>query len=428
MKRFSIAMLLVATLASAVLAQNDTAAWIAWTRANHFPIASVVSTPQDDFADLRFFKNVIGERRLVQLGESGHGVGQFDSAKVRLIKFFHEQMGFDVIAFESSIYECFAANTNATNPVDMLQRSIFTVWATEEVLPLFDYIQATQRSDHPLLLAGFDTQISSPRGVADRPAFLRRVIAAIDSGYADEVASFDTTFVNALRGTRSDPAKWDESEAFYDRLDQFFREHHDELVEAFPGDPTPLIAERAAYSMVRYIRQLRAQAARPTDVGPEGAGAIRDAGMAENVTVLARDVYPDRKILIWAHNFHIRYANASTTSIQPTMGAVVAERFRPDLYTIGLYMNSGSAAYNDRTIYLINPAISGSMEWVLANTGPAALFVDFLQQGQEQGNGWMFQPVYTREWGTSPLTLVPREQYDGVLLIDRVTPPNYLRF
>jgi len=425
MKRFSIATLLVATLASAVLAQNDTTAWIAWTRANHFPIASIVSTPQDDFADLRFFKDVIGERRLVQLGESGHGVGQFDSAKVRLIKFFHEQMGFDVIAFESSIFECFAANANATSGVDMLQRSIFTVWATEEVLPLFDYIQATRRTDRPLLLAGFDTQISSARGVGDRPAFLRRVVAAIDSDYADEVASFDTTFVTR---TRSDPSKWDESEAFYDRLDRFFGEHHDELVEAFPGDSTPLIAERAAYSMVRYIRQLRTQAARPTDVGPEGAGAIRDAGMAENVTALARDVYPERKILIWAHNFHIRYANASTTSIQPTMGAVVAERFRPDLYTIGLYMNWGSAAYNDRTIYVINPAISGSMEWVLANTGPAALFVDFLHQRQEQGNGWMFQPMYTREWGTAPLMLVPREQYDGVLLIDRVTPPNYLRF
>ena len=150
--------------------------------------------------------------------------------------------------------------------------------------------------------------------------------------------------------------------------------------------------------------------------------------MAENVTVLARDVYPERKILIWAHNFHIRYTNASTTSIQPTMGAVVGERFRPDVYTIGLYMNRGSAAFNDRTIYVINPAISGSMESVLANTGPAALFVDFLHQRQEQGNEWMFQPVYTREWGTAPLMLVPREQYDGVLLIDRVTPPNYLRF
>jgi len=65
---------------------------------------------------------------------------------------------------------------------------------------------------------------------------------------------------------------------------------------------------------------------------------------------------------------------------------------------------------------------------VLANTGPAAWFVDFLHQRQEQGNGWMFQAVSTREWGTASLMLVPREQYDGVPLIDRVTPPGYLRF
>ena len=189
-----------------------------------------------------------------------------------------------------------------------------------------------------------------------------------------------------------------------------------------------MIAERATFSMVRYIRQLRAQTAGPTDYGPEGAGGIRDAGMVENATMLARDVYPQRKILMWAHNFHIRYANASTASIQPTMGAIVAERFRRELYTIGLYMNQGSAAYNDRTIYAITPAITGSMEWVLANTGPAALFVDFLHHRQEPGNEWMFQPLSTREWGTAPLMLVPQEQYDGVLLIDRVTPPNYLRF
>jgi erythromycin esterase len=49
-------------------------------------------------------------------------------------------MGFDVIAFESSIYECFAANTAVTS-TEMLSGSIFGVWATEEVLPLFDYIK-----------------------------------------------------------------------------------------------------------------------------------------------------------------------------------------------------------------------------------------------------------------------------------------------
>jgi erythromycin esterase-like protein len=49
-----------------------------------------------------------------------------------------------VMALESSIYECFAANT-ATSSTDMLSRSIFAVWATNEVLPLFEYIRDTQR-------------------------------------------------------------------------------------------------------------------------------------------------------------------------------------------------------------------------------------------------------------------------------------------
>jgi erythromycin esterase len=422
-KRVVLAILIIA-LPAVGHAQSDDASWVAWTRQHHFPIASTTARPNDDFADLQFLKTVVGDRRLVQLGESGHGVAEFDSSKVRLVKFFHEQMGFDVMAFESSIYECFAANTASTGTT-MLIGSIFAVWAADEVVPLFDYIRATQQTDHPLILGGFDTQISSARGVAERPAFFRRVIAAVDSDYADEVAAFDADFV--LR-SRSDPSKYDASEASYDRLDTYLVDNRDRLAAVFPGDPGPIIAERAARSMVLFIRQLRATAARPNDTGPEGGGAIRDAGMADNLTVLARDVYPDRKILIWAHNFHVRYDNAATAAVQKTMGSFIVERFRPDLYTIGLYMNQGTAALNDRSLYVIRPAATGSMEWVLANTGPPALFVDFLHQAPEPGNGWMFQSILTRDWGTISLPLVPRDQYDGVLLIDRVTPPNYLRF
>jgi erythromycin esterase-like protein len=356
LKRLGLAILV--TLPVALLAQSDATTWVVWTRQNHFPVLSVVATPNDDYSDLQFLKPIIGSRRLVQLGESGHGVAEFDAAKVRLIKFFHEQMGFDVMAFESSIYECVAAGT-ATGSVDMLAESIFTVWATEEVVPLFEYILTTQRTGRPLILAGFDTQTRSARGLAQRPAFLRRIVAAVDVGYADEVAAFDTDFV--LR-SRRDPSKYDASEAFYDRLDTFFKDNRDRLAQAFPGDPRPIIAERTAYSMVQF------------------------------------------------------------------MGSFIAERFRTELYTIGLYMNQGLAALNDRSIYAIRPAPNGSMEWVMASAGPSALFVDFLHESLESGNEWMFQPVETREWGVSSLALVPRDQYDGVLFVDRVNPPKYLRF
>ena len=77
-------------------------AWDQWVRSNHYTVRSLTSTRTDD---LQFLKKVIGNRRLVQLGESGHGVREFNIAKVRLIRFLHEEMGFDVIAFESGLFE-----------------------------------------------------------------------------------------------------------------------------------------------------------------------------------------------------------------------------------------------------------------------------------------------------------------------------------
>lgn len=424
MHRRLLAAIALIALAAGVFAQSGRTEWVVWTRAHHFPIESIASTPSDEYTDLQFLKEVLGDRRLVQLGESGHGVAEFDSVKVRLIKFLHEQMGFDVIAFESSIYECFTANAEVSS-IEMLRGSIFGVWATEEVLPLFDYIKESQKTEHPLTLAGFDTQISSARGAAARPAFFRRIVSALDPDYAEEVATFDADFV---RRSFDNASATPRAQQFYERLEGFLRSNREPLVAAFPGETAPAVAERTAWSMILYIRQLLAFAERPNDSSAEGGVAIRDAGMADNLTALARDLYPNRKILIWAHNFHIRHANASTPSTVRTMGSWIAERFRPELYTIGLYMNRGNAAQNDRAIYLINPAPQGSMEWVLASAGPPALFVDFLHVTGESGNAWMFQPVVTREWGVNALTLSPREQYDGVILIDRVSAPNYVRF
>src|SRR5262245_47146742 len=103
-------LVLALALSTAVSAQSGNASWVAWARDHSFPVASIAPSATEEFADLQFLKQVIGDRRLVQLGESGHGVAEFDSAKARLVQFFHEQMGFDVIAFESSMYECFAAD------------------------------------------------------------------------------------------------------------------------------------------------------------------------------------------------------------------------------------------------------------------------------------------------------------------------------
>jgi erythromycin esterase len=339
-----------------------------------------------------------------------------------------------VIAFESGLYECYGANNAVERAADIsaltLMRScIFGVWHTDEVLPLFEYIKSTQGTSRPLTLAGFDTQMSSAIGSSTRPAFFAELVRAIDPGRAAEVQSTDQLHITSLYSAGSSnyaSAQQARLTEFYGGLELFFQQHRDALAERF-GAAAPLVAEKAAFSMLRYMEQMRAGFAPTADRYASG-GAIRDFGMANNLTFLANDLYRDKKIMVWAHNFHIRHDHMATSSFaQPTMGQWVRERFRDQLYTIGLYMNRGTAATNARVVYTIDPAGENSMEWIMTSAAAPVLFIDFLKQERSAGTSWMFEQTSQREWGREPaFNMIPRDQYDGVLFIESVRAPSYI--
>jgi erythromycin esterase len=113
------------------------------------------------------------------------------------------------------------------------------------------------------------------------------------------------------------------------------------------------------------------------------------------------------------------------------MGTWLAERFRDELYTIGLYPNRGTVP-GTRTLFSIEPAEPGTMERLLSDAGPAQLFVDLLHQPPSAGARWMFEPMLSRDASISgpqamlPVLIVPRDQYDGLLFIDRVSAPRFI--
>jgi hypothetical protein len=76
---------------------------IAYLKKHAIPVRSI-DAEDGNSADLEPLREVIGNRRIVMLGESTHGDGATFAAKIRLIKFLHERMGFDVLAFESGFY------------------------------------------------------------------------------------------------------------------------------------------------------------------------------------------------------------------------------------------------------------------------------------------------------------------------------------
>ena len=106
MKRLAFILSFCVLLLARLDGQSSTSRWAVWARQHANPISALQSNADDAFEDLQFLKTVLKDRRIVQLGESGHSVAEFNQAKVRLRKFLNQQMGFVVIAFESDLYEC----------------------------------------------------------------------------------------------------------------------------------------------------------------------------------------------------------------------------------------------------------------------------------------------------------------------------------
>jgi len=400
-------------------------AWAAWIKENYIPVRSLTSKY---FSDLQFLKPLLEGRRIVQLGESGHGVAEFNKAKVRLIKFLHQEMGFQVISFESSFFDCFYSNEHEDefSAATLMRQSIFGVWHTEEVLELFEYIKETKETENPLILAGFDIQFSG-QASANRPEFFRDIINVIDSNYAQTIYELEAEFrtkkseldyTGLQKYIRSNVVRLIES---YEALVAFFDNNMDTLKDAFSDKPLyPLIARQSAWSMIQYISLI---------IEANGLQGIyiRDRGMGINLSTLANTIYPGKKIIVWAHNFHIRHNQEAVNSTPvKTMGTWVAEEFKPILYTIGLYMYRGSAAYNNRDIYNIPTPYPNSLEAICYRARCKFLFVDMLNEQLNTGNSWMFECIYARSWGKGNFMMILRDQYDGILFIDTVNPPSYI--
>ena len=392
--------------------------WVEQARRTAFPIRSL---DDDDVSDLAFLPDLIGDRRVVQLGESGHGVSEFDRAKVRLIRFLHEEMGFDVVAFESSLFECWQADrgADALSARELMESCIFGVWHTEEVRELFRYIKKTRGTAHPLRLAGFDVQTSS-RTAGTRPDFWRALLAPVDTARAARAARLDSTFlaIQGDAGTLAD--RRDELLTSYRELESFLDRSEAPLLRAHADSAEVVgVARRLATSTLHFIRQLTAEGVERT--------AARDEGMARNLDFLLTELYPDDKVVTWGHNSHLRYANQEVeTSPMRTMGSWVAETWRPRMYTVGLYMRWGRAANNSQTIYNVVASSTGSLESILGHVGEPYLFVDLDTTGRGENGRWVREPITTKTWGQSDVTMILSHQYDAILFIDRVNPPAYL--
>ena len=394
------------------------------------PGAHEIEIDGTDFSDLTFLVPLLKDVRIVQLGENGHGASEAMRVRARIAHFLIEQLGFEVVAFESSLFLTHLANQRLAEMEAQraLTSSLVGVWHTREVLPLFELMRARRAGSKRIELAGFDVQpIGGNR--KQRPAFFGDLAKKIDPEYATTVAALDQEFLEAYARPSAQRreflrANGERLASGYDRLAVFLEKHQPQLKDE---SNTALVARQEAKSAAAYVRFQSA-----TDMTQYAE--IRDEAMFANLKFLAEELYPGRKVIAWGHNYHLRHDNAAipaTKDIFPgvkarSMGTWTRAHFGRRVYTIGQYEQTGTAVDNSRKEYSIAPPAPGTLEARLEPPAGKALFADIKAASESTAGAWLKQPVGARFNGRHPETLEPADQYDAVLIVRSVKPPTFL--
>ena len=412
-------------------ANEAVAEWKDWVNDHAYKLTSIQRTT--DFDDLEMLKPLLHDKRMVFLGESSHGVAEFSLAKTRLIQFLHQEMDFNVLAFESGLGNIMDAygNIDQQSAEQTMKEAIFGVWWTKETLPLFDYIKASQTTDQPLSLVGFDMQLQGMFTNGDwlQNKQLAKQFLTVEEQLVDWSSSED------IEGYRQAKPKLI---TVYTDVKSQVKQQEQVLKAAYPNEPHIVkLMERTLAQRIHVAEEyielniqsnIELKQNNPTTFYK--TMEWRDQAMVENLLWLANDVYPNEKFIVWAHNDHIRKAHSEvmgTPYSVKMMGELLPEAKKKSSYVLGLYMGSGESVSNARDVLPVLPVKRGSMEDILAAANAPYTFIDMRYRQNERGNSWMFEPRLSYSWGLIEESFVPQEQYDGILLIDKATQPTYIK-
>jgi erythromycin esterase-like protein len=150
-------------MVAAVVAQSTepTASQLAWLKATAIEVKAV--EPGTSFGDLQKLKAVIGDARIVSLGEATHGTREIFQMKHRLTEFLASELGFTIFSIEANMPEAYRLNdyvlTGSADPKALMKGMYFWTWNTEEVLAMVEWMRQFNASgEGRIQFTGFDMQ------------------------------------------------------------------------------------------------------------------------------------------------------------------------------------------------------------------------------------------------------------------------------
>ncbi len=428
LQRDLVANLMVTALASLLLVnsvQRDKATSLALLSSD----LRTIDPRNEDFSDFEPIKKAIGSSRVVLLGEQSHGDGATIAAKIRLVKFLHQKMGFDVLAWESGVYSCSLADRNAkdpTKPASTYSEGIFGIWTTGGLFPILaDYVKSTQSTASPIQTCGFDCQFSSKNSGSMFIAELRKALT--EKGCGAEVSNIEE-FLITKKGSISQEEQ--------SRLGKDTLKVSKALMVRDQGD-TNAILRQAVLALPALAKSNDLAALYSTlfsdpktkKLIPAELGNVRDKSMADLLDWTVNTRYKGHKVIVWAASSHIsRNIGKNRPYMELNrqegnllmMGDTVFSRMKNQAYSIAFVAYEGKAGnpFMPKPMEIPQPA-KDSIEWMFFQSEKKFKFLDFRSLPKSL---WLHDPLQMSPMGYAPVTTKWPSHFDGVFYTRTMFP------
>src|SRR5262245_505413 len=299
-----------------------TSAETKWVKDHAIPLKT--SDPNAALDDLDPVGAIVGDARIVELGEGTHGTSEFFQMKHRLTEYLAQRKGFTVFAIEANMPEARRVNDYVLNgrgdPKAALAGMYFWTWNTQEVLELIEWMRRYNASGKGRMeFWGFDLQTPDVAMDSVR-AFVRRADTAytttLDSAYAR---------VSAVQRERRANTQSPVALSFWENEANRVLEYLQNKRNAYIAAGHDSLDVAWAIQNARIVAQ-GARSAR--------SSASRDSSMAANTEWIAAHQPAGTKMVLWAHNGHV-------ARLPNWMGAHLAARYGDAMRVIGFSLGDG---------------------------------------------------------------------------------------
>jgi erythromycin esterase-like protein/predicted phosphoribosyltransferase len=393
---------------------------------------------------------LIGDARIVLIGESSHGTHEFYEARAEITKWLIEQKGFNAVAAEADWPDAYRVNryvrglggdSSAEEALRGFER--FPAWMWRNVV-VRDFAQWLRWHNQRCATDG-----------ARQTGFYGLDLYSLHRSMHEVIAYLDTVDPTAAARARGryacfDHSAGDDGQAYgyaaaFGAGPSCERQALVQLVElqrnalSYLSQDGELAEDELFYAQQNAVTVRNAEEYyRGMFRGRATSWNMRDTHMAETLNALVTHL--DRhsgaepaRIVVWAHNSHVGDARATEVSAdgQLTIGQLVRERYGEESRLIGFstYRGTVTAASEWGGIAerkAVRPALNGSIEELLHETGKDAFLV-VMHDGSPaekaldvvrlaRAIGVIYLPQTERQ--SHYFHVRPSDQYDAMIHID----------